>query len=644
VDVFALTMRLKEEGAAQVKASVDRLGQSFDDSQAKAKGYDLSLKSLKSAFSSLATAFAAKQVFQKLIDETSTAQFAQAQLAAALKSTGNVAGQSVAGLNEMAAALQDTTVFADDAVTASQSLLLTFTQVGSDTFPRATRAIADVAQAMGTDLKSATIQVGKALNDPIQGVNALARSGIQFTAAQKQMIATMVETNRIADAQRIILQELETQFGGSAEEAGKTLGGAIARLNNAFGDLFEVSTGASEGVVASIDFIIKGLKILDGAIRSTSQAIQLAGLYAGIAFAKLTEFFTMKPSDYKSFLKTLALYQEEQENVILGLTREETATRKVAAAIDATTKELKSQLELTIELAALRPITFAEVGRLNVAEATLVDRLKDKNMTLAAEVALQKELKVIQEARNKATVTGTDRELSAMMRRMAAPAGAPIQAVRGPGQVTAIDPGTIAKVRAQMAQVAAEAEQAAADITARLQQSFAGAIVGTFADALAAGFEAAIASGKISEGFKAFGSVLLSGLGGMLQQFGTAALLANKLMIKLMASMASMNPATGIAASLALIALGGALKGAARSAFGGGGAGGVGGGGGGYSAPALASTMTMPAAFYGPTAAGSANTIERINPIAVTIIGPNDPTAQRQMQELIRNADRRGNV
>jgi hypothetical protein len=115
-------------------------------------------------------------------------------------------------------------------------------------------------------------------------------------------------------------------------------------------------------------------------------------------------------------------------------------------------------------------------------------------------------------------------------------------------------------------------------------------------------------------------------------------------MIKLMASMASMNPATGIAASLALIALGGALKGAARSAFGGGGAGGVGGGGGGYSAPALASTMTMPAAFYGPTSAGSANTIERINPIAVTIIGPNDPTAQRQMQELIRNADRRGNV
>ena len=54
--------------------------------------------------------------------------------------------------------------------------------------------------------------------------------------------------------------------------------------------------------------------------------------------------------------------------------------------------------------------------------------------------------------------------------------------------------------------------------------------------------------------------------------------------------------------------------------------------------------MTMPTAYYGPTSAGSANTIERVNPISVTIIGPNDPTAQRQMQELLRNAQRRGNV
>jgi hypothetical protein len=226
---------------------------------------------------------------------------------------------------------------------------------------------------------------------------------------------------------------------------------------------------------------------------------------------------------------------------------------------------------------------------------------------------------------------------------MGATASTQTQARVVPPQVTAIDPTTMAKVRAQMDAVAVETERMAAETTQRLQQSFAGGVVMTFADALAAGFEAAIATGKISEGFKAFGSVLLSGLGGMLQQFGTAALLANKLMIKLMTSMATMNPVAGIAASIALIALGGVLKGAARSAFGGGPppasmtAPAMGGGAGG-------GNITMPTAFYGPTSAGSANTIERINPISVTIIGPNDPTAQRQMQELLRNAQRRGNV
>jgi hypothetical protein len=75
---------------------------------------------------------------------------------------------------------------------------------------------------------------------------------------------------------------------------------------------------------------------------------------------------------------------------------------------------------------------------------------------------------------------------------------------------------------------------------------------------------------------------------------------------------------------------------------------GFGGGGGGYTAPAVGGmtggSMGIPTQFYGPTAAGSASTIERVNPVNVTIIGPNDPAAQRQMQELVRNAQRRGSV
>jgi len=206
--------------------------------------------------------------------------------------------------------------------------------------------------------------------------------------------------------------------------------------------------------------------------------------------------------------------------------------------------------------------------------------------------------------------------------------------------VTAIDPTTMANVRAQVAYLAAETEQQAAELTERLRLNFGAGIVGVFSDSLAAGFEAAISTGSISDGFKALTKTLLSGLGGMLIEFGKYAVATAGLMAKLYA-MIPTNPIAAVGVGLAMIALGATLRGAASRAF----------SGGttpppvsGYSAPAMGGNMTMPTSYYGPTSAGSANTIERINPISVTIIGPNDPTAQRQMQELLRNAQRRGNV
>ena len=48
-----------------------------------------------------------------------------------------------------------------------------------------------------------------------------------------------METNRLADAQNIILKELETQYGGSAEAAAKAGLGPITQLGNALSDMSE---------------------------------------------------------------------------------------------------------------------------------------------------------------------------------------------------------------------------------------------------------------------------------------------------------------------------------------------------------------------------------------------------------------------
>ncbi len=162
----------------------------------------------------------------------------EAQLATAIQSTGGAAGLSSRELRNLASELQNTTNFGDEATIAAESLLLTFTNIGSDVFPETVRLTQDLATAMNKDLSSAALQVGKALNDPVAGLASLKEASIQFTPEQQAQVKNFVEINDLASAQGIILAELSRQFGGSAEAAREADNGIIA-LGNSFSDLQE---------------------------------------------------------------------------------------------------------------------------------------------------------------------------------------------------------------------------------------------------------------------------------------------------------------------------------------------------------------------------------------------------------------------
>lgn len=140
-----------------------------------------------------------------------------AQLEAVLTSTGGAAGVTAKQARDLASSLQLTTRFSDEQVLSAENMLLTFTRIGKDIFPGATKAVLNMSTAMGQDTKSSAIQLGKALQDPVRGVTALQRAGVSFSAGQKEMINTLVESGRGLEAQKMILAELERQFGGSAE-------------------------------------------------------------------------------------------------------------------------------------------------------------------------------------------------------------------------------------------------------------------------------------------------------------------------------------------------------------------------------------------------------------------------------------------
>jgi hypothetical protein len=180
------------------------------------------------------------------------------QVETRLKSTGGAAGKTSEELQKMASALQNVTRFGDETILEMQSVLLTFTNIEGQVFDRTVPAILDLSTAMGQSLQSSAVQLGKALNDPIKGLSALSRVGIQFTDDQKAVIESLVETGDVAAAQNVILEELERQFGGSAVAAGDTFVGALTQVKNAFGDLLENAGGLEdnkEALQELVDFL-----------------------------------------------------------------------------------------------------------------------------------------------------------------------------------------------------------------------------------------------------------------------------------------------------------------------------------------------------------------------------------------------------
>ena len=177
------------------------------------------------------------------IDEFSEASKVSAQTAAAIKSTGGAAGVSAGHIGRLAESLMKKSGVDDEAIQSGENLLLTFTKVrneagkGNDVFDQTTKAALDMSVALGTDMKSATMQLGKALNDPVKGVTKLTRAGVTFTEQQKDQIAALQASGKTMEAQKIILAEVNKEFGGSAAAAGKTLPGQIAVLKESFSNL-----------------------------------------------------------------------------------------------------------------------------------------------------------------------------------------------------------------------------------------------------------------------------------------------------------------------------------------------------------------------------------------------------------------------
>ena len=181
----------------------------------------------------------------------------------------------------------------------AQAKLLTFKELAMSAdeaggaFDRATQAAIDMGAAGFGDAATNAVQLGKALNDPIKGVTALAKSGVTFTEQEKEKIKVLVESGKLLEAQEMVLKAIEIQVGGTAEATAND----SDKMKVAFSQLSENVGLILLPVFKDLTTVL--MKVTDFARENSKVFIVLGGVIGVIATAVIA---------YNIYQKAMAFY------------------------------------------------------------------------------------------------------------------------------------------------------------------------------------------------------------------------------------------------------------------------------------------------------------------------------------------------
>ncbi len=259
-------------------------------------------RKIRNVFAGLAGGIGIASLMRTFARETINAQNEQAQLAAVVQSTGKAAGFSVEQLNKMADELARVSTFDGGDINRAQARLLSYTGIVGEQFPKAMQATIDMAARMGMSVEMSAETIGRALDIPSQGLTALTRQGFRFTEAQKAAVEQLEATGRVGEAQAIVLEALESSYGGAAQAARDTFGGAIAALQNELRDLMTGKDGSLDGARGAVEDLTKTLqssetkaafesltnafaKVLEWSVKATAGVLNFSK-FVGESFAR----------------------------------------------------------------------------------------------------------------------------------------------------------------------------------------------------------------------------------------------------------------------------------------------------------------------------------------------------------------------
>ncbi len=276
LNLASLELRIDESG---VVTGTARAGASFDRLKAKGEG---TASGLKSAFAGLAAYLSARTflaAFDAVASATREAELAQVRLAGVLRATGNASGFTAQQLNELATTMSRNTLFDDEEIKNAAARLATFGNVVGVVFDRALRLSADLATLTGDDLSGAARSLGRALEDPIRGMQLLTRQGIALSEAERAAVRDAIRHGDVRRAQTAILDALQAKVGGLAGGAHTGLTGAIHDLRVEWGNFLETfgqTPGMAQTVANAIALVADAMQGLILTIQPTMAMMEEA--------------------------------------------------------------------------------------------------------------------------------------------------------------------------------------------------------------------------------------------------------------------------------------------------------------------------------------------------------------------------------
>lgn len=215
------------------------------------------------------------------------------RLNAQLEIMGDTAPITGDAINEMAHQIAAGTLLSAKQARDGAGALLEFGGIARSQFKSVIETAQGMSAVFGGNLRGNIRKLGRAIDDPTEGIQRLERSGVVLTEQVRDQIEALTEVGRKYEATALLLKETESLQKAAAGEA-KGLAGAFdtvsGNLDRMFEELF-LTSGAAESMAASINTMAGAIKEFSNSAEAAAigQIFKNISTVAGPAFRALID-------------------------------------------------------------------------------------------------------------------------------------------------------------------------------------------------------------------------------------------------------------------------------------------------------------------------------------------------------------------